>query len=655
MWHHLRIRTQLIVFVISIISLIEVATLISVYLIQSNDNKLSAIKEAKSLAKSLNNDFLSVILNPNTAQFADITYRLSAFENINGVVLYNQSEAIYEYGETINKKGIQEAVFTDNTLVISEDIVAEETLFGHTVFEIDLEEYFKKQENITMVNLFIFFIMVLIGITATYLLSRTYTQPFLILLHAMKKSDPTHNLIERVQTPAQNEIRELFNGYNIMMQDIATASHKLQHQASHDQLTNIYNRFYLEEAIEASLRDESGIHYTLLNIDIDQFKLINDTAGYQAGDEFLKIITSEYQQTLPKNSLFARVDGDSFMVLLQKVSVADSIKFLNKSLAVLSDVRFVHEGEAHSVSASIGMVMYKPYEYTLKELLKAANSSLYGAKLKGRNKSYIYDKTDDMTIRYDKESLVAINIKEALYGGEARFELYAQAIVPLQYESDKISYEILIRMWDKKGNFVPPDSFLPTAVRYQLMSEIDIYVLWNYLESVIENKHHLEKLHTVHINLAGSTLVHPDFQAKLQEAVERFDFPWEKLEFEVTETSAVGNFNKANELITWMKGVGIGLALDDFGTGMASFEYLKSLPFDVVKIDGSFIRDMHTDPSDKAVIKYIQEISALRGQETVAEYVETLEDIQTLKSLGIDYGQGYYLGKPQPLSRWLED
>ena len=187
------------------------------------------------------------------------------------------------------------------------------------------------------------------------------------------------------------------------------------------------------------------------------------------------------------------------------------------------------------------------------------------------------------------------------------------------------------------------------------MSEIDVYVLWTYLETVTKDRAHIEKLHSAHINLAGSSLNNPDFQAKVKEAIEYFDFPWEKLELEITESSAIGSFNMANDFITWLKSKKIGLALDDFGTGMASFEYLKSMPFDVVKIDGSFIKDMHKDPIDKAVIKYIQEIATLKNQETVAEYVETKEDLEELTKIGITYGQGYYLGKPRALSSWLSN
>jgi len=486
------------------------------------------------------------------------------------------------------------------------------------------------------------------------ILSKNYTKPFINLLEAMKKSDPTNNEIIKVKTTANNEIKELFDGFNTQMEQISASSKELHYQANHDQLTNIYNRFYIENELQNSLKDESKLGHILLYIDLDQFKLINDSAGYQAGDELLKMIVSDYQNILPRNGIFGRVDGDGFMVLLKNNTLEDGKKFLEESLERLSDFRFSHNNETYSISASISLIYFKPFQYTLKELLKASNSALYSAKSKGRNKSHIYDIDDNITQRFNTEIQTAKFIKEALGEGPSRFELFAQDIVPLQHETDKVGYEILIRMWDRDGNFISPDDFLPAASRYQLMAEIDVFVLWTYLESVTKDKNHIEKLHSAHINLAGSSLNNPDFQAKVKEAVTHFDFPWEKLELEVTESSAIGNFNRANEFILWLKSKKIGLALDDFGTGMASFEYLKSLPFDVVKIDGSFVKDMHIDPIDNAVIRYIQEIAQLKGQETVAEYVETKEDVDALREIGITYGQGYFLGKPRPLSSWLE-
>ena len=660
MWHKLGIKWQLILFITLVVTLVEVSTLYTVFKLQKKQNKEIATSQVEAISKSLNNDFLNVILNPTTDSFANISYRLSAFENVIGVILVNDTnETVYKYGsieniQTQNTKILKEKnIFGDNTLLIKNDLKMDGYLYGYTLVDINLSEHRSREKEIIVSTLTIFPIALILSFILSLFLGESYTKPFRELLNAMKRSKPTQGDAVLVTTDAQNEIKELYNGYNQLMQQVVDSSKELTKQATHDQLTGIKNRFFFEKELKQALKDETKNTYNLFLINLDQFKLINDAAGHQAGDEVLQMIAKSYGDVTPKNSLFARMDGDSFMLLIPNSSKEDGISFLEKSIETLSDFRFTSNGESYSISASIGFVHFKPFEYTHTELLKAATHALLIAKEKGRNKSHIFNPDDNIVQRFSLELETAAFVKEALSDGPSRFELFAQDIVPLQYETDEYSYEILIRMWDKENNFIPPDNFLPTAQRYQLMHEIDIWVLWTYLETVTKNPGHIEKLHSAHINLAGSSLTNPDFQAKVKEAVVHFNFPWSKLELEVTETSAVGNFSQANEFIEWLKNVGIGLALDDFGTGMASFEYLKSMPFDVVKIDGSFVKDMHNDPSDRAVIKYIHEIAELNNQETVAEYVETQEDVDALREIGITYGQGYFLGKPKPLNDWL--
>ncbi|MAC83094.1 MAG: diguanylate cyclase [Arcobacter sp.] len=663
MWNGFRIKTQLIVFMTIIVIVVEASTLFFILNVQKKENQQNAITQTNAITQSLNNDLLNFILNPNADVLSDITFRLSAFKEIRGVILYDENKkAIFQYGDTkeLTKKQLsifeEETIFIDEHLFVKKDITADNYTLGFELIDVDLSSFKQKEEQITYTILIIFPFALLFGFLISLFLSKNYTRPFIELLDAMRKSDPTNNKITAVSTNANNEIKELYDGFNLQMKQIEKSSKELKFQANHDQLTNIYNRFFMKEELLNALKNDSpnikGYNYLLINL--DQFKLVNDSAGYQAGDELLKMIVTHYQAILPKGTPFGRIDGDTFSVLLKDSNEKFGKKFLEESLKRLHDFRFSYKGETFSVSACISLVFFKPFEFTLKELLKASTTSLYTAKQKGRGKSQIFDPSDEIAKRVSMEIDTAKLIKEALADGPARFELFAQDIVPLQYDTDKISYEILIRMWDKDNNFIPPDSFLPTAERYQLMADIDMHVLWTYLETVTKNKNHIEKLHSAHINLAGSSLNNPDFQAKVKKAIEHFDFPWDKLELEITESSAIGNFNMANEFIIWLKKQNIGLALDDFGTGMASFEYLKSLPFDVVKIDGSFVKDMHTDPIDKAVIKYIQEIAQLKGQETVAEYVETKEDVEELKAIGVTYGQGYFLGKPRALSSWLD-
>lgn len=662
MWQKLSIRTQLLILTSGLMMLVTLATLPINYYLDREQRETLAIELSETLNKSMSQDMLKVLLSNTTDTFSDLSYRLSQFESLDALRLVNEAQKpIFEFNaqnkhdQPFMQKATATPQFESERMYVKLPVVAEGHTFGFATYMVDLSSL---NSQLNQQFLYIFLALpfeLLIGFLIASLISRRYTQPFEALANAMEQSDPTQNQVVVLETSSKNEIKRLFNGFNDMMRQISQTTKQMRFQSEHDQLTGLYNRFFIENALKTALKDENKNHYILISVDIDQFKLINDSAGVLGGDELLKMISRGCLEQSPENAIIARVGGDDFFILLKNTSEAEGILFAEERLKNLKNFRFSWEGQAYSISVSMGLIAFKPFEYTLKELIKAVDSVFYAAKSSGRNKLKVYHPDDQFTERFNVELETAKHIKEALENGPARFELFAQAIVPLQQKSEKISYEILIRMWDADNNFIPPDSFLPTAERYQMMAEIDMHVLWQFLTQVTEQPEHIEKLHIAHVNLAGSSLNNPDFQAKVKEAVSSFHFPWHKLELEITETSAVGNFNQAKDFIDWLKRTGIGLALDDFGTGMSSFEYLKSLPFDVVKIDGSFVKDMHTDPSDKAVIRYIHEISELRNQETVAEYVETQEDVDALTEIGITYGQGYFLGKPKPLSDWLKN
>nr|WP_245600603.1 bifunctional diguanylate cyclase/phosphodiesterase [Sulfurospirillum arcachonense] len=643
-----------------LVIVIEVGTLIVIQNMYKSERQEFAIAQAQTLSKSLNNDLLKAILSPNVDMLSDITFRLSAFKVLNGLILYDSNskpifkykkiDMIKKYTDTLQNKN---AYFSDKNLVLKSKITSEDYDFGFTIVDIDMQEHKDKQTENLKILFLILPVALMFSFFISLFLSKNYIKPFSQLLNAFKKSNPTKNKIIFLKTEAQNEIKELYTAFNNSMKEISSSSIKLQYQADHDQLTGLYNRFYIENRLMQSLKDETKSSNILILISLDELEFIQNSVGNQALDELLKIFSNEISNTFSQNAIIAKIEGPNFAILLEDSKTSDILELIKQKQNEFSDFRFSWEGEAISVSAVVGLIEFKPFEYTLKELIKAINTTTHLSKSIGANRLHIYNPNDDISQRFEQEIKVANFIKEALHKGPSQFELYAQAIVPLQIQTDKISYEILIRMWDSQKNFVSPIDFLPTAERYQLMAEIDIHVLTKYLQIVTKYPEHIKNLHSVHINLAGSTLNNPDFQKNLKESILKYNFPWHKLELELTETSAVGNFLEAKEFISWLKNIGIGLALDDFGTGMSSFEYLKNLPFDVVKIDGSFVKDMHIDPTDKAVIKYIQEIASLKNQETVAEYVETQEDVDELTKIGITYGQGYFLGKPKPLSDWL--
>jgi len=664
MWRRLSIRTQLMLLMFVLLTFIGGGTLGLVNWFDIKERQTIAIEQADTLGRSLNNDLLGALINTNADGLSDINFRIEGFKSVDAIQLFNhKGEAIFAYGhekyisDDIYKKLKIDVPLFDKTgrLFIKYPVSADDYVYGLAIIVINPDQYNTRVKENFITLLWIFPIELIFGGLVAWRISLRYSKPFETLAQAMRENDIEKNQFKNVETTLKNEIGLLFDGYNKMIAKIIKTTRVLRYQSHHDSLTGLYNRFAIEKEIDATLQNESFKTSILINLDLDQFKKVNDTAGHIAGDELLQMVSHTLQQSVPANTSIARVGGDDFFILLKNTTEQQGVDIAEKLLKELHDFRFVWQSNALSISASIGLVVFKPFEYTLTNLIKSADIAFYNAKAKGQNKLHIYDENDKDEKQLSSEIQIAGYIKEALNGGPSRFELYAQDIVPLQRNTDKVGYEILIRMFDSQGKFLPPDHFLPVAERYQLMIDIDKHVLISYLKTIKENPKHLEKLESVHINLAGGTLNQPEFQSCVKNAIEQFDFPWDRLELEVTETSSIGNLVHAQAFIKFCQQHGIGFALDDFGTGMSSFEYLKNLPFDIVKIDGSFVRDMLSDPVDHAMIRYTHEISKLRNQDTVAEYVETKEDVEELRKIGITYGQGYYLGKPRPLSEWLKE
>lgn len=663
MWQRLSIRTHLILLMTLLLTFVGMGILGLVNWFDIKERQTIAVEQADTLGRSLNNDLLAALLNTNADILSNINFRIAGFKSVDAIRLFNNdNQAVYSFGNNMYITEDVKATLkldvphfdSSGRLFIKHPVSADEYTYGAAIIVINPEQYNTRVKENFITLLWIFPFALAVGVLIAWRISLRYSKPFEKIASAMQENDIENNKFKTVETSFKNEIGLLFNGYNKMISKIIKTNKVLHYQSSHDSLTGILNRFAVEKEIQLALQDETSQSNILLNIDLDQFKTVNDTVGHVAGDELLQLFVHKLKLQVPEKSCIARVGGDDFFVLLKDTSEQKGIEIANKLLQEFSDFRFVWQSETLSISASIGLVVFQPFEYTLTSLIKAADIAFYNAKAKGQNKLHIYDENETDENQLTRDIQIAGYIKEALKDGPACFELYAQDIVPLQRESSKVSYEILIRMFDSEGNFLSPDEFLPIADRNQLMIDIDKYVLTSYLEMIAATPKHLDELETVHINLAGGTLNQIEFQDCVKAAIEKYDFPWERLELEVTETSSIGNLLQAQEFINYCKQHGIGFALDDFGTGMSSFEYLKNLPFNVVKIDGSFVRDMLSDPVDHAMIRYTHEISKLRNQETVAEYVETEADVNELRKIGITYGQGYYLGKPRPLTDWLK-
>ena len=434
------------------------------------------------------------------------------------------------------------------------------------------------------------------------------------------------------------------------IQDMAK---QMSHQATHDALTGLINRHEFEERLESALQtsrhDES--HHVLCFFDLDQFKVVNDTCGHVAGDELLKQLVNSLSARVRKTDTFARLGGDEFALLLDDCSMDGAERLTTKMLDCINDFRFVWEDKSFVVGASFGLVSITPSSGTITDLISAADSACYVAKDSGRNRLHVYKSTDAVLEQRRGEMQWLPLIREALDNNG--FILYCQKIIDLNDDSDQgIHYETLVRMVRDDGTHIPPMAFIPAAERYHLMPSIDRWVIesmFNELQKIRVNNLYNGQFWT--INLSGQSLCDDDFLDFIITQFNRTAIDPKMVCFEITETAAVKNLSRAIDFMSSLKAMGCQFALDDFGSGLSSFTYLKRLPVDYLKIDGSFVKDMLNDPIDMAMVESINQIGHIMDLKTIAEFVEDVATLNKLKEMNIDYGQGYVIHRPQPIEK----
>ncbi|MFB3042451.1 MAG: EAL domain-containing protein, partial [Candidatus Poribacteria bacterium] len=429
-------------------------------------------------------------------------------------------------------------------------------------------------------------------------------------------------------------------------------SEQLSFQASHDALTGLVNRREFERRAErlfATVKQDKSEH-ALCFMDLDQFKVVNDTCGHVAGDEMLRQLSSVLESAVRHRDTLARLGGDEFGVLMEHCSLDGAHRVATSLLTAIQDYQFSWEERSFRVGVSMGLVPLTTSTPNLTELLKNADIACYMAKDKGRNRVHVYHGEDSEIAQRHGEMQWVTRISQALE--EDRFCLHAQIIVPLDGSSYK-HYELLIRMIDEKGQLIPPGAFLPATERYNLITNIDRWVIENAFRLLVANPRFLEQVDYIAINLSGQSLADEEFKEYVMKQLQDTGIGGEKICFEITETAAISNLNMATKFISALKELGCRFSLDDFGSGLSSFGYLKNLQVDYLKIDGMFVKDIVEDPIDHAMVKSINEIGQVMGMKTIAEFVENDEIKGMLREIGVNYAQGYGIGKPQPLDELL--
>lgn len=425
----------------------------------------------------------------------------------------------------------------------------------------------------------------------------------------------------------------------------------IQHLALHDALTGLRNRASFLRALDKLIEEarQQDAHHSLLFLDLDQFKVINDTCGHPAGDEMLKQLAGVLQRSVRANDQLARLGGDEFCILLENCPLERARDIAENLRVAVHDFRFLWEGKFFSVGVSIGIVGIDQGSGNANDILSAADIACYAAKDRGRDAIQVYQRDDLELNRRRGEMDWVGRIDDALDGNH--FELWRQPIRSLKEDGEHRvhHYELLLRLREHDGKIVLPGAFLPAAERYDRMREIDRWVVDRALRYVGEHRESGEQFHT--INLSGASMGEDGLRDFVGDRIAAHGVDPHSVCFEITETAAIGNFKAAVEFMQNLRDIGCRFALDDFGSGLSSFAYLKSLPVDFIKIDGKFIRSLATDPMDRAIVEAIHRVAHVARLQTIAEFVEDPAVVAVLRGIGVDFAQGYSIGKPEPLPR----
>lgn len=447
-------------------------------------------------------------------------------------------------------------------------------------------------------------------------------------------------------------------GVVLVLQDMTESvelTRQLNYQASHDTLTGLVNRREFERRlskaiVHAQCQQEEHV---LFYIDLDQFKVVNDTCGHSAGDELLKQLAVQLQGAMRESDTLARLGGDEFAVLLYDCPLDVAHKLAEGLCQLVKGFRFVWDEKSFEIGASIGMVPINHATEGMAQLLSAADAACYFAKDQGRNRVYTYHDGDDATQKRHGEMSWVHRITEAFE--QSRFTLYAQHIAPLCGEHKGMHFEVLLRMVSEEGELVPPMAFIPAAERYNLMPTIDRWVIRTTFAKLCNARESRgDQPLTCAINISGQSLADEHFLEFILAQLEQSRIAAETICFEITETAAITNMVHAMKLLGELRQRGCRFSLDDFGSGISSFGYLKSLPVDYLKIDGSFVRDILDDRVDDVMVEAIHSVGEVMSLKTIAEFVEDEATVERLRQIGVNYVQGYAIAVPERLETILQ-
>ncbi|MBX2837259.1 MAG: EAL domain-containing protein, partial [Gammaproteobacteria bacterium] len=435
---------------------------------------------------------------------------------------------------------------------------------------------------------------------------------------------------------------------------VSRANKRIAHLATFDDLTGLHNRRSFEENLAHTivLAGRSRTRYGMMYLDLDRFKIVNDTCGHHAGDLLLQEITKLISSRLRKSDLFARLGGDEFAIIAEAENFNHVVQLAEDLRQLIQDYTFHYDEHIFKVSLCIGVVPISGDVTSVESLLQDVDSACYVAKTTGRNRVHVSSEGDSEVVKYRNDIAGIQHIRKALE--ENQLTLFFQPVYRIEQTGVRREHcEILLRIRSDNGELYSPAEFIPVAEKYNLMSEIDRWVVANVMDWIVAHQDQYE-LPRLLINLSGLSFIDEEFKAFVVDRLTRGDVDPRSLAFEITETAAVDNLNKARVFVDHIRELGSQFALDDFGSGFSTFAYLKQLPIDYLKIDGSLVKNLAQDSVDLEMVRAINEIGHTVGARTIAEFVEDDETLEHLRQMGVDYAQGFGLCKPTPLEELTE-
>lgn len=452
--------------------------------------------------------------------------------------------------------------------------------------------------------------------------------------------------------PVFNRAQE-FVGYRGVGCDVTTAvrqAEKTAYYANHDALTGLVNRRRFENTVSDALQSsrENRESHALCFMDLDSFKIVNDTCGHQAGDELLRQLTQLFDSLVRKSDVLARLGGDEFGVLLYKCSVPEALKLANQIRHEVENFQFLWKENRFTIGVSVGLVVVDDRWESMDSLFNAADSACYIAKNEGRNRVVVYREGEGNASNRNIATHWVEEINSALESD--RLRLACQKILPLHRQSEGLRFEMLLRLEMPDGELVSPKSFLPTAERYGLISSLDGRAIQLTLSWLSDNVTLQKSIRHVSLNLSAASFTSKEFTLRLVESIQNSGVPADKLCFEISETAIIANLSHVGYFMDKLSALGCRFSIDGFGSGLSSFAYLRKLPVDFLKIDGLLIKDIFDDKTDFTLVKAISDISKSMGKRTIAEFIESPELLNAVRDIGIDFGQGYHLGEPELIS-----